>query len=618
MAAVVAAQFDADRDGSGWLYRLIAETVPHMVWTARADGYVDFFNRRCYEYTGLDAEAMSGWDWRSVIQPEDCERALAAWTRALQTGERFEVEYRLRRADGAFRWHQGTAVPLRDAEGHVTRWFGTCVDIELQVQGARMLESVVDERTRALRAAQQRLSAIIEAEPECVKLLDAHGRLLEMNSAGLRMIEAASLAEVAGRCVYGLVAGEHRDAFRALTERVCAGSRGRLEFELVGLHGKRRWMETHAVPFLDEASGATRLLAITRDITERKRAEQALRDSQRLFQQFMDNVPTTAWIRDADQRYTFVNKLYARLHGPELEPADFNGEQASRFFPAELVASFAARDREVLESGAPVLYTDQEGEHTWLKIKFPLPDSEGRVGVAGIALDITERTRLEQALAESERRARALVGRLIDAQESERRRLADELHDLIGQNLTALGIDLAALRARLADGADASRLEAMRALVEGTIGSIRGVMTGLRPPALEEFGLVPALRAHAAEFAQRTGIAVEVLAEGAARLAAGTELALFRIAQEALTNAAKHSGGKSVRICFATEPGRVRLSVEDDGAGFEQPNGAREARRGGWGLPEMRERAEAHGGALQVDSSARGTRVTVEIPIKVS
>jgi signal transduction histidine kinase len=273
----------------------------------------------------------------------------------------------------------------------------------------------------------------------------------------------------------------------------------------------------------------------------------------------------------------------------------------------------------VLERGEPLLYTDQEAERTWLKIKFPLPDPRGGVGVAGIGLDITERTRLEQALAESERRSRALVGRLIDAQESERRRLADELHDLIGQNLTALGIDLAALRARLPDSGDAARLEAMRALVEGTIGSIRGVMTGLRPPALEEFGLVPALRAYAAEFAQRTGMAVEVqAAAGEARLAEGAELALFRIAQEALTNAAKHSGGKSVRIRFATGDGGIRLSIEDDGAGFDQPGGARAARRGGWGLPEMRERAEAHAGSLLVDTAAGGTRVTVEIPIKVS
>lgn len=601
-----------DEDESARLYRLIAETIPHIVWTARADGSLDFFNRRCYEYTGLDASGLAGWAWGAVVHPEDRERTLSIWTRALQSGERFEIEYRLRRADGAYRWHQGAAVPLRDAEGRVARWFGTCTDIELQIRSARILESMVEERTRALREAEQRLGAIIETEPECVKLLDAQGRLLEMNGAGLRMIEAGGLDEVAGRCIYGLVAEEHRDAFRGLTERVCRGERGTLEFELVGLRGARRWLETHAVPFRDGSSGATHLLAVTRDVTERKRAELSLRDNERRFQSFMDNLPALAWIRDAELRYTYVNRRYAAEHG--RAPAEFIGVPASRFFPPERARLFAERDREVQARGVPVQYLDQFPPGHWLKIKFPLPDPAGGVGVAGIALDITERARLEEALAQSESRTRALIGRLIAARESERRQLADELHDLIGQNLTALGIDLMALKPRLKAG-DAARLDAMRSLVEGTINSIRGVMTGLRPPALEEFGLVPALRAHAADFAERTGIKVALAVIGAERrLPAELDLALFRIVQEALTNTAKHSGAASARIEIETLSGRMRVSVADDGQGFAEPPGERSA-RGGWGVPEMRERAEAHCGTLRIVSSSGGTRVTAEIPL---
>ena len=603
-------------DGPDRLYRLIAETIPHIVWTARADGSLDFFNQRCYEYTGLDAVALGGWGWRAAIHPEDCPRTLNAWARSLQSGERFEVEYRLRRADGAYRWHTGAAMPLRDSRGRVQRWFGTCTDIELQMRSARILESMVEERTRALRETQQRLGAIIENEPECVKLLDADGRLLEMNAAGLRMIEADALAEVAGVCVYPLVAGEHREAFRALTERVCRGERGSLEFELVGRRGARRWLETHAVPFVDEASGATRLLAITRDVSERKRAELALRQNEQRFQLFIDNVPGLAWMRDANQRYLYVNQRYAAGHGKD--PAEFAGEPVSRFFSPEVSRQFVERDREVQARGLPLQYVEQVPAGHWLKIKFPVPDPAGGVAVAGIAFDITERVHLEEALADSERRTRALVGQIIAARESERRQLADELHDLIGQNLTALGIDLMALKPRLAaagDAAGAGRLEAMRSLVEGTIDAIRGVMTGLRPPALEEFGLEPALRTHAAELSQRTGLAVELHVEGdVPRLASTVELALFRIAQEALTNAAKHSGSAAIRIRLAARGARLRLSVEDDGRGFAVRQPARDARAGGWGLQEMRERAEAHGGTLRIDSSSRGTRVSVEVP----
>src|SRR5687767_15278757 len=101
-----------------------------------------------------------------------------------------------------------------------------------------------EERLRELRAAQARLRALIDNEPECVKLLDAEGNLLEMNAAGLRMIEAESADTVLGKCVYGLVAPEHVAAFRSLTERVCRGERGILEFEMIGLKGARRWLET--------------------------------------------------------------------------------------------------------------------------------------------------------------------------------------------------------------------------------------------------------------------------------------------------------------------------------------------------------------------------------------
>src|SRR3954468_22196045 len=110
------------------LSRQIAETVPHLIWTARADGALDFFNRRCHEYTGLDLASLQGWGWKSVVHPDDWERSLATWTRALQSGERYEIEYRLRRADGAYRWHHGSAVSMRDAGGRPQRWFGTCTD----------------------------------------------------------------------------------------------------------------------------------------------------------------------------------------------------------------------------------------------------------------------------------------------------------------------------------------------------------------------------------------------------------------------------------------------------------------------------------------------------------
>ncbi len=613
---------------------------------------------------------------------------------------------------------------------------------------AAVAEAEARERVRALREAQARLRAVVENEPECVKLLDADGVLLEMNAAGLRMIEADSAEQVLGTCVYGMVAPEHAAAFRALTERVCGGERGTLEFELVGLRGTRRWLETHAVPFQDEASGATRLLAVTRDITDRRkaeRAEQALRESEQRFRLFMDNLPATAWIRDSRFRLAYANPEYARVWGGGRSPESLLGRDARELFPPEICASFLASDARVREQGAPVQFLDSEPSGRWLKVKFPVPDGEGGMGVAGIAVNVTERSRLEEALQQSEQRfrlfmqhlpaaawikdhalrysyvnrtyervygraagevlgrddfdlhdaglasffrqedagivgsleasqrvhavpyadgrpgqwlvvkfplanaaggtgvggiavditarleaeararsyaaeVRDLVKRLVEIQEAERRRVAGELHDLIGQNLTALGIDLQALKQRLEASGEhgvAPRLDAMALLLDTTIDAIRGVITELRPAALEEFGLVPALRWYGSEFSRRTGIKVTTRApRRETRLPADTELALFRIAQEALTNAAKHSGGSAVEIRLRHgDP--VVLTVHDDGSGFAipEPHGAR---AGGFGLTTMRERAEAHGGALRVEFPGRGTRIVVEIPAKAA
>jgi two-component system sensor histidine kinase UhpB len=253
----------------------------------------------------------------------------------------------------------------------------------------------------------------------------------------------------------------------------------------------------------------------------------------------------------------------------------------------------------------------------WLTVKFPFADASGGVGIAGFAVDVTARIEAEDKARRYAEDVRSLVNRLVQAQEAERRRVADELHDLIGQNLTALGLDLQALKQQLAakgDGVAGPRLDTMATLVETTIDAIRGVMTDLRPPALEEFGLVPALRWYASVFSQRTGIKVATQASGRARrLSRDAELALFRIVQEALTNAAKHSGGTSVKIAIRYGD-ELRLTVEDDGRGFVDGAGARVTKRGGFGLTTMRERAEAFGGRFRIEFPGRGTRIVVEMP----
>jgi signal transduction histidine kinase len=211
-----------------------------------------------------------------------------------------------------------------------------------------------------------------------------------------------------------------------------------------------------------------------------------------------------------------------------------------------------------------------------------------------------------------------LAERLAEVEEAERRRLAGELHDKVGQNLTALGINLNIVRMQLpADSAPAvrSRLDDSLSLVAQTTEQIRDVMADLRPPVLDDYGLLAALHWYAEQFARRTSIAVTVEGEEPIpQLDARVESALFRIAQEALNNVAKHARASAVTLTLEVGRRSLRLLVTDDGIGFD-PVGldARGAGRG-WGLLTMTERAEAVGGRCLIESCpGLGTQVVVEL-----
>jgi PAS domain S-box-containing protein len=342
----------------------------------------------------------------------------------------------------------------------------------------------------------------------------------------------------------------------------------------------------------------------------------------------MNHSPAIAWVKDAALRYTYVSEPF--LSKLDKKPAELLGRGDLEVWTGhpgarEAAAKTRENDLRVQRSGVPLQAIESGGPRPdggarhWLSTKFPLPDATGAIGVAGTAIDITERFEAETAARQHSEEVRALLDRLMSAQELERQRLATELHDLIGQNLTALGIWLSNLANSLSarEGLQiTAQVAGMRRTVEQTVEAIRGVMSDLRPPALDEYGLLPALRTYASEFQAQTSLRTLVDATGTlTRLPARIEVTLFRIVQEALTNAVKHSDATLVRILIEQSARLVCLSVEDDGRGFTEPVGARKSRRGGWGLPVIRERAEACGGAMRIEHRARGTRLVVEVPV---
>ena len=175
---------------------------------------------------------------------------------------------------GLFFGHSRVGVFTERAERLIE---GIAKQAAIAIDNARLFEAIQKQRSHA-EESEKRFRAIVETTPECVKLVAGDGTLLHMNSVGLTMVQADSGETVIGTCVYDLVAPEDRERYREFNESVCRGERSSIDFDIVGLKGMRRHMETHAAP-LQNADGSCVQLAITLDITERRRAEQALREA---------------------------------------------------------------------------------------------------------------------------------------------------------------------------------------------------------------------------------------------------------------------------------------------------------------------------------------------------
>lgn len=271
---------------------------------------------------------------------------------------------------------------------------------------------LIRERSEQLLADSERtLKAIIETEPECVKVLAPDGTLLQMNRAGLDMIEADSEAQVVGRKVTGIVAPRHRERFEDLCRRVSQGETGLLEFEIVGLKGTHRWLETHAVPLLDYKGGITGLLGLTRDITERKKADQRLRESEERYRLLAENSHDVIWTLDlAERRFTYISPSVERLRG--YTPAEVMAQPMEAAMTPEsaivvqnsvrdMFARIAVGDRSKLIAVSEITQPHRDGHiiHTEVVTTCILDDRGNPVSILGVSRDITARKKAEQELA---------------------------------------------------------------------------------------------------------------------------------------------------------------------------------------------------------------------------
>jgi len=285
-------------------FRSLSACSPVGIFLTDVESRCTYTNPRCQAICGFTLEESLGEGWSQSVHPEDRQRVFADWLETTREGRSYSDELRLQTKEGTVGWVHVRSSPMFSDKGELMGHVGTVEDITLAKQAEVRL-----------RESEHRWRTIIETEPECVKLVACDGTLLDMNAAGLAMIEAPSANAVMGQSVYSLIAPEHREAFVALNENVCQGNRGTLEFEITGLQGTRSWMETHAVPLPSESDGTLVHLAITRDITVRKQAEEELRQLNTALENAVEGISRL----DTQGHYICVNKAYASTLGYQPE-----------------------------------------------------------------------------------------------------------------------------------------------------------------------------------------------------------------------------------------------------------------------------------------------------------
>jgi PAS domain S-box-containing protein len=385
-------------------------------------------------------------------------------------------------------------------------------------------------------------------------------------------------------------------------------------------------------------------IAMVEDITERKRAEAALRASEERYRSFIINSSEGIWRFETERpidttltadeqlemlyEYGYLaecNDAMARMYGYRRAD-DFVGAGFEALRTA-LGPESRANARAFIENGYRRLEAESVSSDVRGRKRFFTSNLIGVVvnghllRIWGTQRDETERKTVEAQVEAARLQMRSLVAHLHSLTEKERAEIAREMHDVLGQGLTGLRMDISWLGKRLknvgdesARGEMAARVAEMMSLLDQTTAAVKNLSTELRPGVLDKFGLPAAVEWQCQEFARRTGLACEsLLPEGEPSLSLELSTALFRILQEALTNVARHSGAKSVRVALGVAGGVAALVVRDDGRGV---TGEELAAPASLGLLGMRERAEALGGTLLVERCASGgTVVMASIPL---
>ncbi|MCJ7729166.1 MAG: PAS domain S-box protein, partial [Sedimentisphaerales bacterium] len=490
-----------------------------------------------------------------------------------------------------------------------------------------ILEMDIDitERKRAeeeLRVAEERFSKAFRASPNAMTISRmADGTLFEVNDMWEKTL-GYSRAESVG--ISSVALGIWTDPAirqKAVEQLQETGSLRDFETDLRRKTGEFRQVSLSSECL--EIGGEQCLLTIIHDITERKRAEEALRSSENKYRTLLENLPQKIFLKDKNSVYISCNENYSG--DLKIRAQDIAGKTDYDFYPKELADKYRADDKRIMEEDKTEEFEEeylQEGEKRWVHtVKTPVKDPHGNlIGILGIFWDVTERRQAEHKLLEYQKQLKRLAAQLALAEERERRRIAGELHDQVAQSLALAKIKLDTVHAAVSYQPLAQALEDVSSSLEKAIQDTKSLTFDLSNPILYELGFEAAVAEWLdGQVRDKHGIATEFEDDGQPKpLDDDVRMLLFRNIRELLINCIKHAHADKVVVRVRRIDGSIEVVVEDNGIGFDPTEVKSMAvRRSEFGLLSIREGLEEMGGRFEIESKpGAGCKAIMTAPLK--
>ena len=581
-------------------FRLLSEQAGDGIISIDTEGKFTYVNDSFCKMLGYPKEELLTLSIASTYSPEDRAAIALRLTEIKKIGtSRFER---------AMIRKDGTTLPIEVVISRISD--GLFQGIIRDITERKRAEEVLHE-------SEARYRALVEQASDALFVHDMNARFVEVNK---RACESTgySREELLQMRVMDIEMDFDLKGAQAEWVKIKEG-------EPFTLFGRQKRKDGSIFPVearfgLFSLKGEKLFLVLARDVTERKQAEQALRASEERLRLVLDGLGPQMFVGLMDTRGVLLLANKPAMDAAELRSEEVIGKPFQDTYWWAYSEVVQQRLHAVIQraaQGEAVRYDEQvrvaEDRLIWIDFSLqPLRDESGKVAfIVPSAMVIQERKRAEEGL-------RHAMNRLIEVEEEMRKQTAQELHDQVGQNLTALTINLNYLQSQLSRDAImkvGKRLDDSLRLLEDTVERIRDIMTELYPSVLGDYGLLPALQWYTHQFTERTSIATSFTGqEITKRYSQTTEHALFRSAQEALTNIAKHAQAKNVSVSLVETDGLLKMTISDDGVGFESEYIHKNKKKLHYGLTGMKERITSLGGEFAISSElGKGTTIIIQL-----